>query len=54
MTFAPPLRTKVDVWTARYTLATVAFDGPGVDPFFNANTPDDLEEAAALAAGMTP
>ena len=45
---------KIDVWTARYTLATVAFDGAGVDPFFNANTPDDLEEAAALAAGMTP
>lgn len=41
---------KVDVWTARYTLATVEFPpattpaGPR-DPFFNANRPADLAEA---------
>jgi molybdopterin-guanine dinucleotide biosynthesis protein A len=41
---------KVDIWTARYRLAVVPFsDGP-VDPFFNANRPEDLEAAAALLA----
>jgi len=39
---------KVDVWTARYRLATVAFSDEPIDPFFNANRPDDLEEAARL------
>jgi molybdopterin-guanine dinucleotide biosynthesis protein A len=39
---------KVDVWTARYPLATVDFPVDGVDPFFNANRPEDLDRAAAL------
>lgn len=39
---------KVDVWTARYKLAVVPFSGGPVDPFFNANRPDDLDEAARL------
>jgi molybdenum cofactor guanylyltransferase len=39
---------KVDLWTARYTLATVRFADQPVDPFFNANRPEDLETAAAL------
>jgi molybdopterin-guanine dinucleotide biosynthesis protein A len=45
---------KVDVWTARYKLAVVPFAdqvpglGPGIDPFFNANRPGDLDEAARL------
>lgn len=41
---------KVDRWTARYRLATVTFaeEFPGLDPFFNANRPDDLDRAAAL------
>jgi molybdopterin-guanine dinucleotide biosynthesis protein A len=41
---------KVDVWTSRHRLATVPFaeEGSGVDPFFNANRPDDLERAATL------
>ena len=44
---------KVDLWTARYELATVPFADQPVDPFFNANRPEDLETAAALlkAAG---
>ncbi len=45
---------KVDVWTARHRLVEVAFEGAVVDPFFNANRPDDLAEAErllALAAG---
>jgi molybdopterin-guanine dinucleotide biosynthesis protein A len=39
---------KVDVWTARYRLATVDFPVEPVDPFFNANRPGDLDRAAAL------
>lgn len=47
---------KVDVWTRRYRLATVPFpelslgDGPAIDPFFNANRPEDFDRAAALLA----
>ena len=46
---------KVDVWTARYRLAVVPFSDQPVDPFFNANRPGDLDEAARLlAASGTP
>jgi molybdopterin-guanine dinucleotide biosynthesis protein A len=41
---------KVDRWTARYKVAMVEFDTQPVDPFFNANRPADLDEAALLAA----
>jgi molybdopterin-guanine dinucleotide biosynthesis protein A len=41
---------KVDIWTARYRLATIAFSDQPIDPFFNANRPEDLERAAALLA----
>jgi molybdopterin-guanine dinucleotide biosynthesis protein A len=43
---------KVDVWTARYKLATVTFSDRPIDPFFNANRPDDLEEAARLLGAI--
>jgi len=39
---------KVDLWTARHKVATVSFSDQPVDPFFNANRPEDLETAAAL------
>jgi molybdopterin-guanine dinucleotide biosynthesis protein A len=39
---------KVDLWTARYALATVPFADQPVDPFFNANRPEDLATATAL------
>ena len=39
---------KVDLWIARHRLATIEFPDHPVDPFFNANRPDDLDEAAAL------
>ena len=41
---------KVDAWTGRYRLSRVPFveETAGVDPFFNANRPDDFERAAAL------
>ena len=48
---------KVDVWTARYRLARVAFPlcqtpaGP-LDPFFNANRPEDLTEAERFARAL--
>jgi molybdopterin-guanine dinucleotide biosynthesis protein A len=43
---------KVDVWTGRHRLATVPFPDAidGMDPFFNANRPDDLDRAAAWLA----
>lgn len=39
---------KVDLWTGRYRLVTVCFPDTPVDPFFNANRPEDFEAAAAL------
>lgn len=41
---------KVDVWTARYRLEQVAFAGSPIDPFFNTNRPEDLEQAEQLLA----
>lgn len=41
---------KIDRWTARYPLATVTWPTTPVDPFFNANTVDDIAEADRLAA----
>ena len=41
---------KIDRWTARHRLATVEWPAEPVDPFFNANTPEDVAEAGRLAA----
>ncbi|MEP9374378.1 molybdenum cofactor guanylyltransferase MobA [Mesorhizobium sp. KR1-2] len=41
---------KIDRWTARYPLATVPWPTEPVDPFFNANTVEDLAEAEKLVA----
>jgi molybdopterin-guanine dinucleotide biosynthesis protein A len=41
---------KIDRWTARYRLATVSWPTEPLDPFFNANTMDDIAEADRLAA----
>ena len=41
---------KIDRWTARYKLATVSWPTAPVDPFFNANTVEDLAEAERLAS----
>lgn len=43
---------KVDVWTARYRLATVDWPADPIDPFFNANRPEDLAEAERLLAAI--
>jgi molybdopterin-guanine dinucleotide biosynthesis protein A len=41
---------KIDRWTARYRLATVEWPVHEIDPFFNANTMDDIAAAERLAA----
>ena len=41
---------KIDRWTARHRLATVTWPATPLDPFFNANTMDDIAEAERLAA----
>lgn len=40
---------KIDRWTARYRLATVDWPTEPLDPFFNANTVEDIAEAERLA-----
>lgn len=41
---------KIDRWTARYKLATVDWPTEPLDPFFNANTVEDIADAERLAA----
>ena len=41
---------KIDRWTARYPLATVTWPAAPLDPFFNANTVEDIAVAERLAA----
>jgi molybdopterin-guanine dinucleotide biosynthesis protein A len=38
---------KIDRWTARHGVATAEWPSAPVDPFFNANTPEELAEAEA-------
>ena len=40
---------RIDRWTARYRLATVEWPHTPIDPFFNANTMDDIAAAEELA-----
>ncbi len=40
---------RVDRWTARHRLATVAWPTAPFDPFFNVNTREDVAEAERLA-----
>jgi molybdopterin-guanine dinucleotide biosynthesis protein A len=44
---------KVDVWTRRFRRAVASFPASPIDPFFNANTPEQLAEAERLA-GLYP
>jgi molybdopterin-guanine dinucleotide biosynthesis protein A len=41
---------KIDAWTRRFRRAIATFPAEPIDPFFNANTPDQLAEAERLAA----
>jgi len=43
---------KVDAWTARHRLVAVDFATDPVDPFFNANRPEDLAEAERQLARL--
>ncbi len=45
---------KVDAWTGRYKLAIISFPDSPVDPFFNANRPEDLVAAAAIISDSEP
>ena len=47
---------KIDRWTARHGCAHADWPAEPVDPFFNANAPDDLAEAGRLLlrAGAAP
>ncbi len=40
---------KIDRWTARYKVSVVEFEAVPFDPFFNVNTPGDLNRAEYLA-----
>ena len=44
---------KINIWPARYRLATVEFPADPVDPFFNANRPEDIAEAERLLAAVS-
>ena len=41
---------KIDRWTARHGIAQASWPAEPIDQFFNANTPDDLEEANRMMA----
>jgi molybdopterin-guanine dinucleotide biosynthesis protein A len=43
---------RIDAWTARFRLVQVPFDADPIDPFFNANRPEDLAEAETLLHGQ--
>ena len=40
---------KIEVWTARHGVALADWPAEPVDPFFNVNTPEDVERATQLA-----
>ncbi len=42
---------KIDRWTAHYKLAVVEWPSTPIDPFFNANSPEDLITAERWLAG---
>ncbi|MBO9406415.1 molybdenum cofactor guanylyltransferase MobA [Shimia sp. R9_1] len=44
---------KVVLWTDKHDAGQAIFAQTGVDPFFNVNTPDDLQEARRLAGDPT-
>ena len=41
---------KIEVWTARHGVALADWPTEPVDPFFNVNTPEDVERATRVAA----
>jgi molybdopterin-guanine dinucleotide biosynthesis protein A len=45
---------KVEDWTKKYRLTTVAFDDQPYDPFFNVNRPEDLAQAEIIMGKHRP
>lgn len=43
---------KIEVWTARHGIALADWPVEPVDPFFNVNTPEDVEKANALDSSL--
>jgi len=43
---------KIDRWTGRYKIVHVPFDDPDMDPFFNINRAENLEDAERYLAGL--
>jgi molybdopterin-guanine dinucleotide biosynthesis protein A len=43
---------KIEVWTARHGVALADWPTDPVDPFFNVNTPEDVERATRLALSL--
>lgn len=39
---------KIDRWTARHGIARASWSAEPIDPFFNANSPEDIDEAERL------
>ncbi len=44
---------KVVIWTEKHNASEAVFPVFRIDPFFNVNTPEDLEKAAAMMGGNT-
>ncbi|MGR3660001.1 MAG: molybdenum cofactor guanylyltransferase MobA [Paracoccaceae bacterium] len=44
---------KVVLWTDQHDATSAMFEGSGHDPFFNVNTPEDLQIAQQLMAGKS-
>jgi molybdopterin-guanine dinucleotide biosynthesis protein A len=43
---------KIEVWTARHGVALADWPTEPIDPFFNVNTPEDVETATRLASSL--
>jgi molybdopterin-guanine dinucleotide biosynthesis protein A len=43
---------KIEVWTTRHGVALADWPVEPVDPFFNVNTPEDVERATTLASSL--
>jgi molybdenum cofactor guanylyltransferase len=41
---------KIEIWTARHSIAIADWPAEPIDPFFNVNTPQDAAQAEALLA----
>ncbi len=43
---------RVDRWTARFSVSDVDYSTTPIDPFFNANSPEDIAKAESLLNGI--